>query len=269
MIAQTFDEAQQAVITMLDGSAHGQAGKKVVIEDFLPGEEVSFICLVDKKTVVPLASSQDHKARDNGDQGPNTGGMGAYSPAPIVTQELHDSIMREVIQATVDGFHKLGQPFHGFLYAGLMINANGEPKVLEFNCRFGDPETQPIMLRMQNDFSELCWLAANDRLEEANLDWDPRSALGVVMAAAGYPAAYKKGLTISGLDNIADKDVKVFHAGTTMDNNDIKTSGGRVLCVTSLGEDIKTAQQKAYENVQKISWDGAFYRDDIGYRAIK
>jgi len=269
VIAQSFDEAQQAVATMLDGSAHGQAGKKVVIEEFLPGEEVSFICLVDKDTVVPLASSQDHKARDNGDQGPNTGGMGAYSPAPIVSEALHNKIMQDVIHATVEGFRSLGQPFRGFLYAGLMISPNGEPKVLEFNCRFGDPETQPIMLRMQNDFSELCSLAANNQLADASLRWDSRSALGVVMAAGGYPAAHDKGLVISGLDDITDQDVKVFHAGTATDNNDIKTSGGRVLCVTALGDDVKTAQQKAYQNVQKISWDGAFYRDDIGYRAIK
>lgn len=269
VIAQSFNEAQQAVETMLDGSAHGQAGKKVVIEEFLPGEEVSFICLVDNNTVVPLASSQDHKARDNGDQGPNTGGMGAYSPAPIVTEELHNKIMQEVIQATVEGFRNLGHPFRGFLYAGLMISDKGEPKVLEFNCRFGDPETQPIMLRMQNDFSELCWLAANNCLTDATLTWDPRSALGVVMAAGGYPESYDKGLTITGLNTITDHDVKVFHAGTTMDNDDVKTSGGRVLCVTALGNDIKSAQQKAYENVKRISWKGVFYRDDIGYRALK
>lgn len=269
VIAQSFAEAQQAVEAMLDGSAHGQAGKKVVIEEFLPGEEVSFICLVDNNSVVPLASSQDHKARDNGDQGPNTGGMGAYSPAPIVTEELHNKIMQEVIQPTIQGFHHLGHPYGGFLYAGLMINDKGEPKVLEFNCRFGDPETQPIMLRMQNDFSELCWLAANNKLTEAKLAWDSRSALGVVMAAGGYPATYDKGLTISGLDAVTDQNVKVFHAGTKMENNDVKTSGGRVLCVTALGDEIKSAQQKAYENVKKINWEGAFYRDDIGYRAIK
>jgi phosphoribosylamine--glycine ligase len=269
VIAQTFNEAKQAVETMLDGSAHGEAGKKVVIEEFLPGEEVSFICLVDNTSVVPLASSQDHKARDNGDQGPNTGGMGAYSPAPIVTEELHNKIMQKVIYPTIQGFHHLNHPFRGFLYAGLMINHEGEPKVLEFNCRFGDPETQPIMLRLQSDFSQLCWLAANNKLAEADLVWDSRSALGVVMAAGGYPAAYDKGMAISGLDEITDQNVKVFHAGTTMDNGVIKTSGGRVLCVTALGEEIKSAQQKAYENVKKISWDGAFYRDDIGHRALK
>lgn len=269
VIAQSFAEAKQAVETMLDGSAHGEAGKKVVIEEFLPGEEVSFICLVDNNNVVPLASSQDHKARDNGDLGPNTGGMGAYSPAPIVTEVLHNKIMQEVIRPTIQGFHDLHHPFRGFLYAGLMINAAGEPKVLEFNCRFGDPETQPIMLRMQNDFSQLCWLAANNQLAEADLAWDSRSALGVVMAAGGYPAAYDKGLTISGLETVTDQNVKVFHAGTTMDNDIIKTAGGRVLCVTALGEEIKSAQHTAYENVKKISWEGAFYRDDIGYRAIK
>lgn len=269
VIAQSPTEAEQTLEHMLDGSAHGEAGKKVVIEEFLPGEEVSFICLVDKNNVIPLASSQDHKARDHADQGPNTGGMGAYSPAPIVTEELHNKIMQQVINPTIKGFQQLGHPFRGFLYAGLMISDHGEPRVLEFNCRFGDPETQPIMLRMQNDFSQLCWLAAHNQLSKASLQWDPRSALGVVMAADGYPAEYEKGLLISGLDQINDENVKVFHAGTAMNDTQVITSGGRVLCVTALGDDIKTAQKTAYESVQKISWEGAFYRDDIGYRALK
>ena len=268
VIAQTEEEAVATIESMLSGNAHGDAGKRIVVEEFLHGEEVSFICLVDHDKVVPLASSQDHKARDDGDLGPNTGGMGAYSPAPIVTKELHEQILEQVIYPTVNGFIQMGHPYQGFLYAGLMISPTGIPKVLEFNCRFGDPETQPIMLRLQNDFSELCWQAANNQLQVTSLQWDPRSALGVVMAAGGYPHDYAKGATISGLDSITNGDVKVFHAGTCNQDNNIKTAGGRVLCVTALGEDIQTAQDNAYRAVKKITWKDAFYRTDIGYRAI-
>ena len=268
VIAQSKQEAVTTIESMLSGSAHGDAGRKIVVEQFLQGEEVSFICLVDHATVIPLASSQDHKARDNGDLGPNTGGMGAYSPAPIVDPSMHERIMQQVINPTVEGFIQLGQPYQGFLYAGLMISPEGKPNVLEFNCRFGDPETQPIMLRLQNDLSELCSQAANQQLQATELHWDPRSALGVVMAAGGYPFDYAKGDIISGLDNADDENVKVFHAGTCEQNGEIKTAGGRVLCVTALGDDIQTAQRNAYDAVKKIDWEGAYFRTDIGYRAI-
>lgn len=268
VIAQSKQEAVTTIESMLSGSAHGDAGRKIVVEQFLQGEEVSFICLVDHATVIPLASSQDHKARDNGDLGPNTGGMGAYSPAPIVDPNMHERIMQQVINPTVEGFIQLGQPYQGFLYAGLMISPEGKPNVLEFNCRFGDPETQPIMLRLQNDLSELCSQAANQQLQATELHWDPRSALGVVMAAGGYPFDYAKGDVISGLDNADDENVKVFHAGTCEQNGEIKTAGGRVLCVTALGDDIQTAQRNAYDAVKKINWEGAYFRTDIGYRAI-
>ena len=267
VIADTKKLAIDTANSMLSGDAHGAAGKKIVIEEFIEGEEVSFICMVNRNTVIPLASSQDHKARDNGDQGPNTGGMGAYSPAPIVTPDLHESIMQKVIQPTVQGFNELGHPYTGFLYAGLMITPAGVPKVLEFNCRFGDPETQPIMMRLQSDLAELCWQAARNELTPMKLKWSSLSALGVVMAAGGYPFSYAKGETITGLEQI-EGDTKVFHAGTTIDQDKIKTSGGRVLCVTALGEDIRNAQEKAYQGVSKINWTDAFYRTDIGYRAI-
>ena len=269
VIAQSEQEAISTIEAMLSGSAHGDAGRKIVVEQFLQGEEVSFICLVDHDTVIPLASSQDHKARDDGDRGPNTGGMGAYSPAPIVTPALHEKIMQQVINPTVNGFIQLGHPYQGFLYAGLMISPDGIPNVLEFNCRFGDPETQPIMFRLQNDFSELCYLAAEHRLQPTELQWDRRSALGVVMAAGGYPLDYAKGETISGLDNAENENVKVFHAGTNQHNGEIKTAGGRVLCVTALGDEIQDAQRRAYSAVNKISWKDVYYRTDIGYRAIK
>ncbi len=269
VIAQDNQQAVEAVTSMLIGSAHGDAGKKIVIEEFIQGEEVSFICLVDHGIVVPLASSQDHKARDNGDLGPNTGGMGAYSPAPLVTDALHARIISEVIQPTVQGFIDAGHPYQGFLYAGLMITPDGEPKVLEFNCRFGDPETQPILMRLQSDLSQLCWDAARHQLEEQTLNWNPQTALGVVMAAGGYPFDYSKGEIISGIESISVDHTKVFHAGTTLNEGTIATSGGRVLCVTSLGEDIKTAQQNAYQGVKMIDWKDVYYRDDIGFKAIK
>ena len=269
VIAHTLDEATQAIESMLNAGVHGDAGKKIVIEEFIRGEEVSFICLVDHETIIPLASSQDHKARDDGDQGPNTGGMGAYSPAPIVTEELHTKIVREVIEPTVQGFLRCGYPYQGFLYAGLMITPDGEPKVLEFNCRFGDPETQPILMRLESDLSELCWNAARHQLKTTTLQWNPQTALGVVMAAGGYPLSYEKGATIQGLELVKPDQAKVFHAGTALNSNSINTSGGRVLCVTALGNNIKAAQDNAYRNVEKITWKDVFYRKDIGYRAIK
>lgn len=269
VIAQSQQEAIDAVEDMLSGNAHGDAGRKVVIEDFIVGEEVSFICLVDHDTVIPLASSQDHKARDNGDLGPNTGGMGAYSPAPLVTQTLHDKILAEVINPTVQGFIHSGHPYQGFLYAGLMITAHGKIKVLEFNCRFGDPETQPILMRLQSDLSPLCFDAARNQLKQSELQWNPQPALGVVLAAGGYPFKYAKGEVISGLNRISDKQTKVFHAGTQLDNNNVITSGGRVLCVTALGNDIQSAQANAYRAVKEINWKDIYCRNDIGYRAIK
>ncbi len=269
VIAQNESEAVEAVNSMLTDGAHGEAGRKIVIEEFIEGEEVSFICLVDHGTVIPLASSQDHKARDNGDLGPNTGGMGAYSPAPLVTDTLHNKIISEVIQPTVDGFIQAGHPYQGFLYAGLMITQQGVPKVLEFNCRFGDPETQPILMRLESDLSELCWDAARNQLVEKELSWTPQTALGVVMAAGGYPFDYAKGETITGIDTISAEHTKVFHAGTALKDDAIVTSGGRVLCVTALGDDIKSAQQLAYQGVKAIHWKDVYYRDDIGFKAIK
>ena len=268
VIAHSMDEAEHAVVTMLSGDAHGDAGRKIVIEEFIQGQEVSFICLVDHDRVLPLASSQDHKARDEADKGPNTGGMGAYSPSPLVDQDMHEKIMAQVILPTVEGFMASGHPYQGFLYAGIMITPEGEPKVLEFNCRLGDPETQPIMLRLQSDLAELCWQVANHQLTAQEVTWNPQSALGVVLASTGYPFSYTKGETISGLDRVKQEHTKVFHAGTTRTDEQVKTSGGRVLCVTALGDDIRQAQQRAYSEVQKISWESVFYRRDIGYRAL-
>lgn len=269
VIAQTLPEAEQTLISMLEGNQFGDAGHRVVIEEFLTGEEASFICLVDGNVVIPMASSQDHKARDNGDLGPNTGGMGAYSPAPVVTPAMHDRIMREVIEPTLQGLIKDGVSYTGFLYAGVMISPAGEPKVLEYNCRFGDPETQPIMMRLQSDFVELCLKACRHELSrEYPVQWDARAALGVVMAAGGYPNDYHKGDVISGLDS-QTADVKIFHAGTQLNNNDqVVTNGGRVLCVTALGETVSLAQQRAYTAVKNVHWEKAFCRTDIGYRAI-
>lgn len=269
VIAHSADEAQNAVMTILSGDAHGDAGKKIVIEEFIQGEEVSFICVVDHDTVVPLASSQDHKARDAGDVGPNTGGMGAYSPSPLVDSIMHKKIMDQVILPTVNGFMAEGHPYQGFLYAGIMITPAGEPKVLEFNCRLGDPETQPIMLRLEDDLSEICSQVAHNELSARKLKWSPQCALGVVLASGGYPFEYSKGDKISGLEHVHASYAKVFHAGTLQVGNDIKTSGGRVLCVTALGDDVKQAQKNAYAEVKRISWDKMYYRHDIGYRAIK
>jgi len=268
VVARTEDEAIAAVRDMLQGNAFGEAGHRVVIEEFLEGEEASFIVMVDGENILPLASSQDHKARYDGDQGPNTGGMGAYSPAPVVDTGMHERIMREVIKPTVEGMAADGHPYTGFLYAGLMIDAQGTPKVLEYNCRFGDPETQPILMRLNSDLVELCQAAIEGRLDQSKVQWDPRAALGVVMVAGGYPGSYDKGDLIQGLDDIDDPQVKVFHAGTATTDKGIVTAGGRVLCVCALDEDIAAAQARAYRGVACIDWREAGYRADIGFRAL-
>ena len=269
ILAQSEDEAIEACRDMLAGNAFGEAGHRVVVEEFLHGEEASFIVMVDGEHVLPLATSQDHKARDNGDQGPNTGGMGAYSPAPVVTPAMHERVMEEVIYPTVRGMADDGKPYTGFLYAGLMIGADGAPKVLEYNVRFGDPETQPIMLRLQSDLVELCEAAIDRRLDQVQANWDTRASLGVVLAAGGYPGSYRKGDVIHGLEQAVGDGLKVFHAGTALDDGRIVTSGGRVLCACALGETVADAQQRAYELVKKISWQDMYYRTDIGYRAIQ
>ncbi len=268
ILAQTLEEAETAVRDMLAGNAFGDAGHKVVIEEFLQGEEASFIVIADGQNVLPMVTSQDHKARDNGDQGPNTGGMGAYSPAPVVTQEIHDRAMNEVIYPTIRGMAEEGNDFTGFLYAGLMINADGTPKVLEYNVRFGDPETQPIMLRLQSDLVKLCNAAIDQKLDQTEAQWDPRPSLGVVLAAGGYPESYNKGDVISGLPSEEITDQKVFHAGTTEIDGEVATAGGRVLCACALGESVSEAQQKAYALTRQIEWKDVYYRTDIGYRAI-
>ena len=269
IVAMTEQEAEDAVRDMLAGNAFGEAGHRVVIEEFLDGEEASFIVMVDGKNVLPMATSQDHKRVGNADTGPNTGGMGAYSPAPVVTQDIHDRVMKEVIYPTVEGMAAEGTPYTGFLYAGLMVMADGTPKVIEYNCRFGDPETQPIMLRMQSDLVELCLAAIDGKLDTVESQWDPRAAIGIVLAAGGYPADYHKGDVISGLPQQHIAGEKIFHAGTTNNHNgDIVTNGGRVLCATAMGDTVFAAQQRAYALAQQISWDGMFHRDDIGYRAI-
>ena len=268
ILAQTEDEAIAAVEDMLSGNVFGEAGHRVVVEEFLQGEEASFIVMVDGKHCLPLATSQDHKARDNGDTGPNTGGMGAYSPAPVVTTEIHRRAMEEVILPTVRGMADEGNAFTGFLYAGLMITADDTPKVLEYNVRFGDPETQPVMLRLRSDLVELCLAALDGRLADMQADWDPRASLGVVLAAGGYPDSYRKGDVIEGLPQVDDTDCKVFHAGTRDEGGAVVTSGGRVLCVCALGDTISRAQQQAYSCVAKIHWPDMYYRTDIGYRAI-
>ena len=268
IIAQTREEAENAVRDMLAGNAFGKAGHRVVIEEFLHGEEASFIVMADGKNVLPLATSQDHKARDKGDLGPNTGGMGAYSPAPVIDDKLHKRAMQTVIMPTIRGMAEQGMPFTGFLYAGLMISPGGETKVLEFNVRFGDPETQPIMMRLQSDLAELCLAAVNGELDKHDALWDPRPALGVVMAAGGYPGSYSKGHTISGLDQANRDDTKVFHAGTEVRDQQVVATGGRVLCVCAMAESVKKAAANAYTGCDNIHWNGSFFRRDIGYRAI-
>jgi phosphoribosylamine--glycine ligase len=268
VIARSEDEALGAVRQCLESGRFGAAGSTVVVEEFLTGEEASFICMVGGGNILPLASSQDHKARDDGDRGPNTGGMGAYSPAPVVTEALHADIMARVIEPTVRGMADDGIPYTGFLYAGLMVAEDGSIKVLEYNCRFGDPETQPILMRMNSDLIELCERALSGRLEGIGVDWDARVALGVVMAAGGYPGDYRRGDEISGLDARAP-NVKVFHAGTRGLNGRVVTNGGRVLCVTALGASVRDARDTAYGAVSGIRWPGAFYRTDIGHRALQ
>ncbi len=267
IVAMTLEEAEEAVKDMLAGNAFGDAGSRVVIEEFLDGEEASFIVMVDGKNVLPMATSQDHKRVGDKDTGPNTGGMGAYSPAPVVTQEIHDRIMAEVIMPTVEGMAAEGNDYTGFLYAGLMIMADGTPKVIEYNCRFGDPETQPIMLRLKSDLVALCQAALASELDKAEAEWDQRQSLGVVLAAGGYPASYNKGDVISGLPEEAE-GLKVFHAGTKLVDGQITTNGGRVLCATALGNTVSEAQANAYKLTEQISWEGMFHRSDIGYRAI-
>jgi len=269
VVAESVAEAEDAVREMLSGNRFGDAGARVVIEEFLAGEEASFIAMVDGTHILPLASSQDHKARDDGDRGPNTGGMGAYSPAPVIDDALHDRIMREVMAPTVAGLAADGTPYTGFLYAGIMVAADGTPRVLEFNCRFGDPETQPILFRMKSDLVALCLAALDGTLDGVVCEWDARAALGVVLAAGGYPGAYRRDDAISGLDADAGRDdVKIFHAGTRLRDGKVLTSGGRVLCAVALGDGVGEAQRKAYALAGKIHWQGAFYRHDIGWRAL-
>ena len=266
--AQSLEEAEQAATDMLAGGSFGDAGAKIVVEEYLDGEEASFIVITDGDTVLPMATSQDHKARDEGDVGPNTGGMGAYSPAPVVTPAIESRIMDEVIRPTLAGMRSDGHPYLGFLYAGLMIMADGTPKVIEFNCRMGDPETQPIMARLKSDLVAICRATLDGTLASQEVDWDERAALGVVMAAGGYPASYAKGKVISGLDDVDTESRKVFHAGTARLDNAVTTSGGRVLCVVGLGDSVAAAAAEAYAAVGQIDWEGVYCRRDIGHRAI-
>ena len=267
IVAMTEQEAIDAIEDMLAGNAFGEAGSRVVIEEFLTGEEASFIVMVDGKNVLPFATSQDHKRAYNNDEGPNTGGMGAYSPAPVVTDEVYTRIMEQVIYPTVEGMAKEGHPYKGFLYAGLMINEQGEPKVIEYNCRFGDPETQPIMLRLQSDLNELCLAACKGELNSQDINFDPRPAVGVVLAAGGYPGSYDKGDEITGIPAATDVS-KTFHAGTKLEGDKVVTAGGRVLCATAMGSSVTEAQKEAYKAVNEISWKGVEFRTDIAYRAI-
>ena len=269
VVAQTISEAKQAATEMLEGNAFGEAGHRIVIEEFLNGEEASFIVVVDGKNILPMATTQDHKARDNGDKGPNTGGMGAYSPAPVVTNEVYDRIMSEVIEPTVIGMAQEGNTYIGFLYAGLMIMSDGSPKVIEYNCRFGDPETQPIMMRLESDLLDLCNAVLDKKLSSHTIKWDTRAALGIVIAAGGYPNKYKTGDVITGLPLNSSNNNKVFHAGTSTVDGNVVTSGGRVLCAVGLGPNISCAREEAYKIAKEIHWEGSFFRDDIGYRAIE
>jgi len=265
IVAKTEQEAFEAIDDMLKGNRFGVAGSRVVIEEFLVGEEASFIVMVDGNNVLPMATSQDHKARDNTDKGPNTGGMGAYSPAPVVNPSIFDDVMKNIIQKTVDAMSAEGSPYTGFLYAGLMIN-NGKAKVLEYNCRFGDPETQPIMMRLKSNLAQLCLLATQGKLDEATIEWDERISLGVVLAANGYPNDYKKGEKI--IVPVDSGDAKIFHAGTKLESNNIVSDGGRVLCATALGSSIQEVQKRAYELVDMVDWHGSYYRTDIGFKAL-
>jgi phosphoribosylamine--glycine ligase len=268
IVALNVEDAVQAATDMLTGGRFGSAGATIVVEEFLAGEEASFIVITDGTTILPLATSQDHKARDEGDTGPNTGGMGAYSPAPVVTPEIEARIMDEVIRPTLEGMKKDGANYVGFLYAGLMIMADGTPKVIEFNCRMGDPETQPILARLKSDLAEICKATLDGTLGDVTAEWDERAALGVVMAAGGYPESYAKGKRIAGLDETYAESQKVFHAGTAQDGGDVVTSGGRVLCVVGLGDSVANAAGQAYDAVDKICWEDVYLRRDIGHRAI-
>ena len=268
IVAMTLEEAEDAIRDMLAGNAFGDAGSRVVIEEFLEGEEASFIVMVDGEHVLAMATSQDHKRVGDGDTGLNTGGMGAYSPAPVVTADVHQRIMDEVIYPTVRGMAAEGHPYKGFLYAGLMIDNSGTPKVIEFNCRFGDPETQPIMLRLKSDLVPLCQAACKGELEGKTIEFDERAAVGVVLAAGGYPGSYDKGDVITGFEDAAKLDGKVFHAGTALQDGDVVTAGGRVLCATALGNNVTEAQQKAYELLKTIQFKDVHYRTDIAHRAI-
>jgi phosphoribosylamine---glycine ligase len=268
IVAMTLEKAERAATDMLSGNKFGDAGARIVVEEYLDGEEASFIVITDGNSILPMATSQDHKARDEGDVGPNTGGMGAYSPAPVVTPEIEDKIMDLVIRPTLDGMKADGNNYVGFLYAGLMIMADGTPKVIEFNCRFGDPETQPIMARLKSDLASLCKATLDGTLDEQSADWDPRASLGVVMAAGGYPEGYAKGKAISGLDAAGGDAQKVFHAGTARSGSDVVTSGGRVLCVVGLGSTVEEAADESYAAVAKINWEDVYFRRDIGHRAI-
>ena len=267
VVALSEDQAMLALEQIMSEGRVGEAGQTVVIEEFLEGEEASFICICDGKTAIPFASSQDHKARDEGDLGPNTGGMGAYSPAPVVTSEIHQAVMTNIIKPTIDGMAAEGAPFVGFLYAGLMIDSLGQARVVEYNCRFGDPEAQAIMMRLDSDFLEVCERAISGKLEGYALSFDQKTSLGVVLAAKGYPDQYEKGLPISGLSSQVT-NTKVFHAGTAVKDKKVVTNGGRVLCVASLGEDIMEARTKAYERIGLLDWDGMFFRKDIGHKAV-
>ncbi|MGN5028973.1 phosphoribosylamine--glycine ligase [Aeromonas rivipollensis] len=269
IVAMELEEAEAAVRDMLSGNAFGDAGARVVIEEFLDGEEASFIVMVDGEHVLPMATSQDHKRVGDGDTGLNTGGMGAYSPAPVVTDAVHQKVLEQVIMPTVRGMAAEGNVYTGFLYAGLMIDGQGNPKVIEFNCRFGDPETQPIMLRMRSDLVELCLAACAGKLDQVEAIYDPRVAIGVVLAAGGYPGDYQQGKPISGLPVEEASGEKVFHAGSQLAGDTIVTAGGRVLCATALGHTVAEAQQRAYQLAGRIQWDGVFYRKDIGWRAIE
>ena len=266
IIANTVQEAVDTIDDMLEGNRFGDAGSRVVIEEFLAGEEASFIVMVDGSNILPMATSQDHKARDNGDKGPNTGGMGAYSPAAIVSPAIFDEVMDTVIKTTIDAMQSEGMPYTGFLYAGLMIDDKGKVKVLEYNCRFGDPETQPIMMRLKSNLAKLCISATQGALDSAKAEWDERTCLGVVMAANGYPGTYIKGEKIE--IPVESLDAKIFHAGTKLEKGNIYSNGGRILCVTGLGDDIKDAQKKAYKLIEKVKWEGAYYRTDIGFKAL-
>jgi phosphoribosylamine--glycine ligase len=268
IVAMTLAEAEAAATDMLAGNSFGDAGACIVVEEFLEGEEASFIVVTDGDTVVPLATSQDHKARDDGDVGPNTGGMGAYTPASVVTPEIEHRIMTQIIEPTLAGMRADGNRYLGFLYAGLMIMPDGTAKVIEFNCRLGDPETQPILMRLLSSLPELCNATLNGSLATVVTQWDQRAALGVVLAAGGYPAQYAKGRTIRGLESADSSTQKVFHAGTAVDGDNIVTSGGRVLCVVGLGDSVADAADSAYDAARKLHWDEVYFREDIGHRAI-